>query len=78
MAPKPYATPSDVSAEDGEVIVEGPDGVAVSFTPEAANETSERLLEASVTAKGQLFATRQRDGQENEASLIEQTPETAD
>src|SRR5205085_1107354 len=35
--------PSKVDAEEGEVIVDGPDGVAVSLTPEAAIETSHRL-----------------------------------
>ncbi|MBU0644934.1 MAG: hypothetical protein KKA78_17265 [Alphaproteobacteria bacterium] len=43
---KPYDQPSDVAAEEGEVIVDGPDGVAVSLTPEAAVETSHRMLEA--------------------------------
>lgn len=37
-----YDEASHVSAEDGEVIVDGPDGVAVSLTPRAAAETSDR------------------------------------
>lgn len=51
--PKPHSTPSDVNAEDGEVVVDGPDGVAVSLTPEAATETSDRLRSASASADGQ-------------------------
>ncbi|MDO6414116.1 hypothetical protein Q4F19_06965 [Sphingomonas sp. BIUV-7] len=38
-----HNTPSDVSAEAGEVLVEGPDGIMISFTPEAAAETGHRL-----------------------------------
>ncbi len=31
-----YSTPSEVHAEEGQVLVEGPDGVAVSLTADAA------------------------------------------
>ena len=50
---KVYDCASEVSAEDGDVFVDGPDGVAVALTPEAAQETSERLLEQAATANGQ-------------------------
>lgn len=50
---KVYDTPSDVMVEDGNVGVEGPDGVSVLMTPEAALETSERLLESATEAHGQ-------------------------
>jgi hypothetical protein len=50
---KPHDEPSAVEAEKGEVIVDGPDGVAVSLTPGAANETSRRLLYAATRARGQ-------------------------
>jgi hypothetical protein len=53
MTDKAYDTPSEVTAEDGEVLVDGPDGVAVSLTPEAAAETSDRLLEQAAIARGQ-------------------------
>ena len=52
MSPKPYNTPSQVAAEEEEVIVDGPDGLAASFTPDAALETSHRLREASEAARG--------------------------
>lgn len=48
-----YGEPSDVKAVDGEVRVEGPDAVDVTLTPEAAEETSERLLGQSMKARGQ-------------------------
>ena len=57
---KSYDEPSEVSAEAGEVIVDGPDGVAVSLTPDAAVETSDRLLNAGLTARGQQIAREQR------------------
>ena len=48
-----YSKASDVSAEEGIVNVDGPDGVDVGLTPEAARETSDRLLEGAATAVGQ-------------------------
>ena len=45
--------PSETSAEDGVVFVDGPDGLAITFTPEAAETTSERLLVAAMTAQAQ-------------------------
>ena len=42
-----------VSAENGEVILDGPDGVDVKLTPEAARETSTRLWDGAAKAKGQ-------------------------
>jgi hypothetical protein len=48
-----HEKPSAVSAEEGDVLVDGPGGVAISLTPEAAIETSDRLLEAGVSAAGQ-------------------------
>jgi hypothetical protein len=45
--------PSEVSAEQGEVILDGPNGVAVSLTPEAARETSRRLQWAAEEAAAQ-------------------------
>ena len=50
---KIYEQPSSVTAKDGEVLVDGPDGVDVGLTPEAAEETSQRLLEQSMKARGQ-------------------------
>ena len=48
-----HSRPSDVTAEEGAVCVKGPDAVDVKLTPEAAEETSDRLVDGAVTARGQ-------------------------
>ena len=54
MSDKPiYDNASKVKAEDGSVTVNGPDEVDVVMTPEAAEETSERLSDEAVVARGQ-------------------------
>lgn len=50
--------PSNVSAEAGEVLVEGPQGIVVSWTPAAALKTADRLRAASATAKQQQSTER--------------------
>ena len=50
---KIYHQPSLVTAVDGDVLVKGPDHVDVILSPEAAEETSNRLLEGSMKARGQ-------------------------
>jgi hypothetical protein len=54
---KAYDNPSDVDAIDGEVTVNGPDGVGVSLTPDAALETARRLIEFAGAAKAQVPTT---------------------
>ena len=51
-----FDTPSQPQAVDGEVVVLGPDSVAVAMTPEAAEETARRLLAVAAEAR------RQREG----------------
>lgn len=48
-----YPDPSKVEAKDGAVEVDGPDAVDVAMTPEAAEETAERLSDEAVVARGQ-------------------------
>jgi len=48
-----FDQPSDVEAFEGQVEVEGPDAVDVALTPEAAEETSDRLLSGAFKARGQ-------------------------
>ena len=48
-----HSEPSDVNAEQGHVLVEGPDGVAVTLTPDAAEETGRRLILAATQARNQ-------------------------
>jgi hypothetical protein len=57
---KRYDEPSEVVAEDGEVLVDGPDGVAVTLTPDAAAETSQRLLIGAAKAQGQKLEEAKR------------------
>ena len=51
--PEVYEDPSEVKAVDGSVEVDGPDAVDIALTPEAAEETSERLLGQAFKARGQ-------------------------
>lgn len=48
-----YDHPSEVDAIDGCVTLVGPDAVDVAMTPEAAEETSDRLAENAAKAAGQ-------------------------
>jgi hypothetical protein len=56
MDDKVYDEASTVEARDGAVSVDGPDGVDVRLSPEAALETSDRLLESAAEAQGQQAA----------------------
>jgi osmotically-inducible protein OsmY len=44
---------TEVSATNGEVLLDGPDGVDVKVTPEAAEQTADNLIEGAVKARGQ-------------------------
>ena len=50
---KTYTTASKVTAKDGDVVLDGPDGVDVKLTPDAAIETSDQLLTTAAKAQGQ-------------------------
>lgn len=56
-----YDEPSEVEAEDGVVVVSGPDAVDFRMTPDAAEETSQRLLIGSLKARGQLYFSDERE-----------------
>lgn len=47
----PYDKPSHVEAEAGEILMDGPDGLAAAFTPDAAEETGRRLMKAAEEAR---------------------------
>jgi hypothetical protein len=49
--------PALVEAEDGAVVLKCPDVADVWMTPGAAEETSERLLEGAMKARGQRYFT---------------------
>jgi hypothetical protein len=69
MDSKVHDEPSSVASEEGQVIVDGPDAVAVTMTPEAAEETGHRLVAEAGHAAGYRRLKRQGD---------EETPESAD
>ena len=48
--------PGRASAEGGLVLLDGPDGVAVAMTPEAARVTAQELIAAADEAAGQEHA----------------------
>jgi hypothetical protein len=50
-----YDEPTDVDAEDGAVILKGPDAVDIRMTPDAAEETSDRLNTGAMKARGQRY-----------------------
>lgn len=56
-----FGKASDVSSDDGQVLVDGPDGVDVALTPEAAEETGDRLIEHAASAAGQRRMKRMED-----------------
>jgi hypothetical protein len=58
---KVYSEASEVHAVKGQVTVDGPDGVAVSLTPEAAVETAARLEANGIKAAGQRRAGEGHD-----------------
>lgn len=57
---EPEAAPGVASAEEGFVVLDGPDGVAVVMEPDPAEETGRRLIEAARRAKD--AANGARDG----------------
>ena len=50
-ASKAYDEPTTVTVIDGEVVLDGPDGVGLSMTPEAAETTGRRLVDAARKAR---------------------------
>lgn len=50
---KLYDEATKVTADDGEVILDGPDHVDVKVTPEAAEKSADNLLEGAMVARGQ-------------------------
>lgn len=61
-----YSQAGDVTAEDGVVHWDGPDGVDVGLTPDAAFVTSDRLMHSATEAAGQ----RRVKKSDTEASVI--------
>lgn len=55
--PAPREDAGQASAEDGVVMLDGPDGVAVTMTADAAVQTADSLLAAAEMARRQLAAS---------------------
>ncbi len=53
MPKETYSKPTEVTSENGRVILDGPDGVDVAMTPEAALETGGRLIDQAAKAAGE-------------------------
>jgi hypothetical protein len=51
-----YDEPTKVAAVNGEVTLNGPDGIGLSMTPDAAEETGRRLTQAAGEARTQTPA----------------------
>jgi hypothetical protein len=62
MNNKVYDEATTVRADNGNVILDGQDGVDVVVTPEAAEETSDRLFQAAAEARGQKLMRPERPG----------------
>ncbi|RYG94403.1 MAG: hypothetical protein EON58_16325 [Alphaproteobacteria bacterium] len=56
--PQPQTKPGVASAEDGLVILDGPSGVAVTLTADAAEDTGRSLIAAAETARHQISDKR--------------------
>ena len=57
---EPFATPGIASAEEGQVLLDGPEGIAIAMTAEAAHATGESLIEAAEKARAQRAARNSR------------------
>jgi len=53
MATELYSTPGRAVAEAGKVLLDGPDGIAVTLTPDAADMTGQELIRAAAQAREQ-------------------------
>jgi hypothetical protein len=50
---EPFATPGVASAEEGHVLLDGPGGIAIALTAEAAHATGQSLIQAAERARAQ-------------------------
>jgi hypothetical protein len=55
MQDRVYDEPTEVDAEDGNVVLKGPDAIDARMTPDAAEETSDRLNTGVMKARGQRY-----------------------
>ena len=55
---RPCNVPGTASVEEGVILLDGPDGVAVAMTPEAAEGTADSLRAAAAQARADAAAAR--------------------
>ncbi|MDF0541420.1 hypothetical protein PX699_03625 [Sphingobium sp. H39-3-25] len=53
--PQPLTEPGAASAENGLVIWDGPEGIAITMTADAARKTGNSLISAAETAQRQVL-----------------------
>lgn len=53
MSRQPHETPTKATAEQGEVMLDGPGGLALSMTPAAADASAKALTRAAIEAETQ-------------------------
>jgi hypothetical protein len=53
MSKQPRNTPTKATAEQGQVMLDGPGGLALSMTPAAADASAEALARAAAEAQAQ-------------------------
>lgn len=58
MSREPHDTPTKATAEMGEVMLDGPDGLATSMTPRAARASAKAIHSAADEADGQDAAPK--------------------
>ena len=58
---EPFDRPGVATAEQGQVLLDGPDGVAIALTPDAAEATGRSLVSAASDARDQATAPARRD-----------------
>ncbi|MBR0553448.1 hypothetical protein [Stakelama marina] len=63
---KPSDKPLNAQAEKGEVLVDGPDGAANSFTPDAASTSAGRIARAAGKAADQRDEDDKRRDRESD------------
>lgn len=61
MPLKAYDEPTKATAIDGEVVLNGPDGVDVSITPDAAEESARRMTTAADRAREQSVSVEEEE-----------------
>lgn len=59
---EPFDQPGEASVEQGLVLLDGPDGVAFAMTPEAAEATGQRLVDAAAAARDEASASPRDKG----------------